>query len=160
MFLISGRDDFALSMIGAFIKTVPIVISYDNNLSLLENCRTAQVDIKLANQYGNAILCKQFEQKFGLLWQMSIVGSTMLYIFHGNLLDESKLPVVEGQRVAYSFLDRSNDDSIPYMSLELIVHENDGKYNMLCKYNNAIFDQIFIEQFIREIENHIKELID
>jgi hypothetical protein len=82
----------------------------------------------------------------------------MLYISHGNLLDESKLPVVEGQRVAYSFLNRSNDNSIPRMSLEFIVYESDGKYNILCNYNNALFDKGFIEQFIQEIENHIKEL--
>jgi aryl carrier-like protein len=158
LFMTSGRDDFSLSMIGAFIKTVPITVRYDNNLSLLENCRTAQADIKLATQYGNAILCKQLEPKNGLLRQMSIVGSTMLYIFHGNFLDESKFPVVEGQRVVYSFHNRS-DNSIPHMSLEFIVDESNGKYHILCIYNNALFDKKFIEQFIQEIENHIMELI-
>jgi hypothetical protein len=160
MFVKSGRDDFNLSMIGAFVQSVPMVIRYDSHLSLLENCRTAQADIKLAMQYGFPILWKHFEQKSGSLWQMSIVGATMLYIFHGNLLDESKIHLVEGQRVAFSFLNRSNDDSTPQMSMEFVVYENDGKYDIVCKYNNAMFDKTFIEQFIREIENHIKELID
>ncbi|MDR1290539.1 MAG: condensation domain-containing protein [Planctomycetaceae bacterium] len=158
-FIRSGRDEYNSSMIGAFIKKIPIVVRYDNNLSPLENCRKAKEDVKLAVQYGNVILYKQFEQKND--WgQLPVLGSTMLYIFHGNLWDNSKLPLVEGQRIVYSFLNNSSEDkSIPFMPLEFIVGELEGKYSYLCKYNNALFDKKFIEQFILEIDNHIKELI-
>jgi acyl carrier protein/phenylacetate-coenzyme A ligase PaaK-like adenylate-forming protein len=159
-FIISGRDDYNLSMVGAFIKTVPIVIRYDNNLSPLENCRNAKDDITLAAQCSNVMMCKQVER--GNDWgRLPDFSRAMLYIFHGNLMDESKFPVVEGQRVAYSDISVSSDDNpIPFIPLEFIVGEIDGQYKYMCKYNNALFDKKFIEQFIQEIENHINELIN
>jgi hypothetical protein len=159
-FIRSGRDEYNASMIGAFIKKLPIVVRYDNNLSLLENCRNAKADIKLAQQCSNVMLRKLIEGGNDWEW-LPDFSVTMLYLFHGDLWDGLKCPFVEGQRIVYSFLNVSGEDkSIPFMPLEFIVSELYGKYIYQYKYNNALFDKKLIEQLMMEIENHIKELID
>jgi amino acid adenylation domain-containing protein len=170
-FIVSGRDQINVNMVGAFLKAGHIVVRYNTNKSLLENCRTAQEDIKLFAQYSSTARLKYIKKSQQKDWPD--FRESMLYIFHGNLLDEDLLPVVEGQKITRSHvvvegrkITRSHiplsdvgNDSIPFIPFEFTVGETKGKYPLICKYNDALYDEQFIVQFITEIRTHIEQLL-
>ncbi|MDR0337449.1 MAG: amino acid adenylation domain-containing protein [Planctomycetaceae bacterium] len=160
-FIMSGRDQNNFHMVGAFIKTVLVLIQCDTNKSLLENCRTAEENMKLSAQCANTILIKSSTKPEWQNLSLSLSFPPLLYIFHGNLLDAEQMPLLEGKKVSHTFIQKldAGNQSVPFIPLEFIVEESKGKFSLNCKYNCALFDKQFIVQFITEIETLIEQLI-
>ncbi|MDR2761990.1 MAG: condensation domain-containing protein, partial [Planctomycetaceae bacterium] len=161
LFITVGRDKVNPRAVGAFIKTIPIVVTHDKNKSAVENCRAAESAIKLSTQCAHEMLIKNKQSskpEWGKLPDLS--KPLLLYIFHGNLADNNQNPFVEDKRFIHSFIQSSvGENSIPFIPLEFIAMESQGSYNHLCKYNDALFDEKFIAQFVNEIETNIEQLI-
>jgi hypothetical protein len=159
-FIIIGRDKVNSRAVGAFIKTIPIVVTYDKNKSAVENCRAAESAIKLSTQCANVMLIKYRKAQKPEWGKLPIFAKPLLYIFHGNLEDNDLNPVIEDKKLNRSFIVRSDagENSIPSIPLEFIAQQSQGSYNHLCKYNDALFDEKFVARFVNEIETNIEQL--
>ncbi|GHU54477.1 hypothetical protein AGMMS49975_14940 [Clostridia bacterium] len=146
--IFAGRGAGFENSIGGYIKTVPLIIQHDPEKTPLENCRLAKQNLHDAKYYGSA---------------MRLGGGKrlpMLYIFHGNLLDADRCPVLNGEKVAVDFItDSKESKNTPAIAFEYIVAESEGSYTINCKHNDALFDESFIYEFLDDSAGFILGLI-
>jgi hypothetical protein len=150
----SGRDDGKKGRtIGAFIKTVPLLIGASHQNTPLENFSIAKGELDISKSYGNAFVMQMGIKRAK---QGSMKKIPMLYIFHGRLL--SSMPLVEGEVIGSSFVDTGGDPqqkAVPFIPLEFIVAEEEDAYYISVKYNAVLFEESFIKSLVKETEDYI-----